>query len=201
LIDQIPETDVRRSLYLVPQTEEEFAEAFPKAGNPASCTKGLRTRARNEFGSKLYSTSLVFPYMQTKFTVDFLPGGGSFPIIRSAEMYYIEAEAYCMLGQDAQAQDLLYQLESPRDPAYTKSEKTGSDLLEEVKLYRRFDLWGEGLDWFDYKRWKQPIVRKTYANGGSFHSTFAKSFDVADANDWTWGIPKFETDYNSLVSQ
>jgi len=201
LIDQIPETDVRRSLYLVPQTEEEFAEAFPKAGNPASCTKGLRTRARNEFGSKLYSTSLVFPYMQTKFTVDFLPGGGSFPIIRSAEMYYIEAEAYCMLGQDAQAQELLYQLESPRDPAYTKSEKTGSDLLEEVKLYRRFDLWGEGLDWFDYKRWKQPIVRKTYANGGSFHSTFAKSFDVADANDWTWGIPKFETDYNSLVSQ
>jgi hypothetical protein len=137
--------------------------------------------------------------MQTKFTVDFLPGGGSFPIIRSAEMYYIEAEAYCMLGQDAQAQELLYQLESPRDPAYTKSEKTGNDLLEEVKLYRRFDLWGEGLDWFDYKRWKQPIARKALSKGGSFHTTFAITLETSEANNWTWELPLRETDYNKAA--
>lgn len=201
LIDQIPESDVRRSLYLVPQSEAEFEEAFPKGGNPASCTKALRTRARSEFGSKLYSTSLVFPYMQTKFTVDFLPGGGSFPIIRAAEMYYVEAEADCHLGQDAAAQQLLFDVTSIYDPSYEKSTKTGDDLLTEVKLYRRFDLWGEGLDWFDYKRWGESIARKTYANGGSFHSSFAVTLGPSEANDWTWGIPKSETDYNSLVTQ
>jgi hypothetical protein len=138
--------------------------------------------------------------MQTKFTVDFLPGGGSFPIIRSAEMYYIEAEAYCMLGQDAQAQDLLYQLESPRDPAYTKSEKTGSDLLEEVKLYRRFDLWGQGYDWYDYKRWGLSISRRHYNDGGSWHTNFAISYGREDRNAWTWVIPERETLYNGAVN-
>lgn len=196
LIDQIPATDVRRDLFLVP-SDEEWAEC-----NAAGRSQGiLYRRAFAENGDRLYSTSLVYAYMHFKFLAEFMPGGGSFPIIRSAEMYYTEAEADCHLGQDAQAQQLLYDVTSIYDPSYAKSTKTGNDLLTEVKLYRRFDLWGEGHDWFDYKRWGEARVRKTKAQGGSWHTSYAGTFAPTDGNNWTWAIPERETDYNSALSE
>ena len=191
LIDQIPESDTRRNLFLVP-TDEEWAEC-DAAGRS---TGALYKRAFAENGDRLYETSLVYGYMHFKFLVEFQPGGGPFNLFRSAEMYYIEAEADCHLGQDAQAQQLLYDVTSRYDAAYTKSTKTGTALLDEVKLYRRFDLRGEGHDWFDYKRWGQSIVRKSKANGGSWHTQFAITINPEDGNNWTWAIPDRETDYN-----
>lgn len=209
LIDQIPETDTRRSLFLVPQNDGEFSDGFAANGNPrasaasnkdTSSPGSLRTRAFSENGSRLYSTSQVYPYMHFKFLCTFTPGGGPFCIFRSAEMYYIEAEADCHLNQDAAAQQLLYDVTSIYDKAYTKSTKTGNDLLEEVKLYRRFDLWGEGHNYFDYKRWGEPIVRKAYSAGGSFHTTFAITIKPEDGNNWTWAIPNKESDYNADIN-
>ena len=194
LYDQIPTTDVRRKMWLEP-TEEERKEL-----NTAGRSTGkMYTRAFKEFGSKLYSTSLVYQYMQFKFLATFMPGGGSFNIYRSAEMYLTEAEAKCHLGgQDASVQSLLNELNKNLDPSY-KCTKTGADLLTEVKLYRRVDLWGEGFDWYDYKRWNEPIVRKSIAQGGSFHTSFAVTINVGDGNKWTWKIPKRETDYNDQL--
>ena len=194
LYDQIPATDVRRALWLEP-TSEEVAE-LNTAGRS---TDKLYKRAFAEYGDKLYSTSLVYQYMQFKFQCEFYPGGGRFNIYRAAEMYLTEAEAKCHLGQDASAQALLNELNKNLDPSYTCT-KTGADLLTEVKLYRRIDLWGEGFDWYDYKRWNEPIVRKSIKDGGSFASAFAVTINVGDGNKWTWKIPKRETDYNKLVS-
>ena len=195
LYDQIPATDVRRNLWLEP-TDEERSEL-----NAAGRSTGkLYTRAFAEHGDKLYSTSLVYQYMQFKFQCTFYPGGGSFNIYRSAEMILSEAEALChMGGQDAKVQSLLNELNKNLDPSYSCT-KTGNDLLTEVKLYRRIDLWGEGFDWYDYKRWNEPIVRKSIKNGGSFQDAFAVTINVGDGNKWTWKIPKRETDYNHLVS-
>ncbi len=195
LYDQIPETDVRRALWLEP-TAEEAAEL-----NAAGRSTGkLYKRAFDEYGDKLYSTSLVYQYMQFKFQCTFYPGGGSFNIYRAAEMYLTEAEALChMGGQDAKVQGLLNELNKNLDPSYSCT-KTGEDLLTEVKLYRRIDLWGEGFDWYDYKRWNEPIVRKSIADGGSFAAAFAVTINVGDGNKWTWKIPKREVDYNDLVS-
>ena len=194
LYDQIPESDVRRALWLEP-TAEEAAEL-----NAAGRSTGkLYKRAFAEYGDKLYSTSLVYQYMQFKFQCTFYPGGGSFNIYRAAEMYLTEAEALCHIGgQDAKVQDLLNELNANFDPEYDCT-KTGADLLTEVKLYRRVDLWGEGFDWYDYKRWNEPIVRKSIADGGSFAAAFAVTINVGDGNKWTWKIPKRETDYNHLV--
>ena len=195
LIDQIPETDKRRYLYLVP-TDAEYAECNA-AGRS---TKSLYRRARNDYPDCLYETSLVYAYMQFKFMVAFYPGGGSFPLIRYAEMLYTEAEADMHLGKEAEAQQLLFDAVKQYDDAYTKSTKTGDDLLKEVKLYRRFDLWGEGNDWFDYKRWGQPIVRKNRKQGGSFYEgVFDITIQPEETNAWTWVIPQKETDYNGLV--
>ncbi|MBO4896508.1 MAG: RagB/SusD family nutrient uptake outer membrane protein [Prevotella sp.] len=191
LIDQIPETDVRRDLYLVP-TDEELAECNA-AGRS---TKKLYKRAFADYGTRFYSTSLIYAYAQMKHRCEFTPGGGSFPLFRSAEMYYIEAEADYHLGKVAEAQQLLYDANKDRDPMLEKSTKTGEDLLAEIKLYRRFDLWGEGYDWFDYKRWGDTIVRKTWADGGSFLKAYVATIGPKDANQWTWVIPERETMYN-----
>ena len=195
LYDQIPTTDVRRNLWLEP------TEAERKELNAAGRSTGnLYKRAFATFADKLYSTSLVYQYMQFKFQCTFYPGGGSFNIYRSAEMILSEAEALCHIGgQDAKVQSLLKELNANLDPSYNCT-KTGADLLTEVKLYRRIDLWGEGFDWYDYKRWNEPIVRKSIKNGGSFADAFAVTINVGDGNKWTWKIPKRETDYNKLVS-
>lgn len=194
LIDQIPETDVRRQLYLIP-TEAELKEC----NSAGRSTKTLYKRAFSEYGDRLYETSYVYVYMQFKFLAAFMPGGGSFSLIRGAEMYYVEAEADCHLGKDAEAQQLLFEANKDRDAALVKSEKTGDALLAEVRLYRRFDLWGEGFDWFDYKRWGLPISRKALSKGGSFHTTFAKTIQPDAENKWTWMLPNKETDYNELI--
>lgn len=193
LYDQIPASDARRQLWLEP-TAEELGEC----DSAGKSTKTLYKRAFADFGDKLYSTSQVYIYMQFKFQGQFQPGGGSFSLFRAAEMYLTEAEADCHLGKDNEAQNLLNQLNATHNPGY-KCTKTGADLLTEVKLYRRVDLWGEGFDWFDYKRWNQPIVRKSIKDGGSFQTGLAKTLEVGAKNGWTWVIPKKEKDFNELV--
>ena len=194
LYNQIPATDARRALWLEPTAAE--AKELNAAGRS---TGALYKRAFNEYGDKMYSTSLVYQYMQYKFRVAFLPGGGSFSIFRAAEMYLTEAEADCHLGKDADAQKLLEQLNAIHNPEYSCA-KTGADLLTEVKLYRRIDLWGEGFDWFDHKRWGATLERKSIKDGGSFHNTFAIVVPPQGCNEWTWVIPRKETDYNKLVN-
>lgn len=190
LIDQIPETDARRWVFLVPSAAE-----LAECNAAGRSTKTLETRARNEYSGRLLATSQVYAYMQFKFLCKYA-NGGSFHLIRAAEMYYLEAEANYHLGKTAEAQQLLYEATKGYDPSYTKSTKTGEDLLNEIKMYRRFDLWGEGNDWFDCKRWGTTIVRNSWDKGGSFLKAYEATIGPNDGNQWTWVIPERETEYN-----
>jgi hypothetical protein len=195
LYNRIPETDVRRDMYLAPKDGETYTTSTGRASSGA-----LYNRAWKDYANKLYSTSYIFAYMQFKFLVVDQPGVGHLNNFRSAEMYLTEAEALCHIGgKDAEVQALLVALNktSGRNPDYTCT-KTGADLLTEVKLYRRFDLWGEGFDWFDYKRWNEPIIRKSHPDG-SFHTQFAVTINPSDNNQWTWVFPAKEVDYNSEI--
>ena len=138
--------------------------------------------------------------MQFKQTAKAMPGVGELNLFRSSEMYLIEAEADCHLGKDLEAQQLLVALNasSGRDPEYTCT-KTGEELLDEVRLYTRIELWGEGHDWFNYKRWGLPIVRKSSAKGGNFLTQLAVTIKPTDNNGWTWVLPSSEVDYNSDI--
>lgn len=198
LIDQVPESDIRRGLYLIPEEEEKT-----EIKNTGEASGNLLARGKKEFGEWLYSTSKVFAYMQFKIRLadgDHQPGVGHVNNFRSAEMYYIEAEADCHLNKEEEARQILLTLnrDSGRNPEYTCT-KSGADLLAEVKLYRRFDLWGEGFDYFDYKRWNEPIVRHSYAQGGSFHTTFSVTVQPSDGNKWTWLYPDREINYNDAL--
>ena len=87
-------------------------------------------------------------------------------MMRVAEMYLIKAEAAAHLpGKTSEAQSLLKELRDARmKPGYTAAEitATGDDLLKEIWLERRKELWGEGFALTDIIRNQQPVERKTW---------------------------------------
>lgn len=116
------------------------------------------------------------------------------------------AETQYRLGNEQAVRALLEQTVKPYNADYTCT-KSGDSLWEELKAYRKFDLCNEGHSWFDLKRWGDPMVRKTWAEGGSWATYFAEkntttggNYGPADKNAWTAVIPTMETNYNSLVS-
>jgi len=195
LYNKIPSTDVRKALFLDPT-----GYTYTTSSGNASSSTALYKRAF-ELYPNLYSTSSVYAYMQFKVSAADQPGVGNLNHFRSAEMYLIEAEAKYYQGKAAtDVQNLLIALNkgSGRDAAYTCT-KTGTDLLNEIKLYRAIELWGEGFDWFDMKRWNDTIDRKAYAAGGNFITSLAVSIAPSANNKWTWKVPQKETDYNTLA--
>jgi len=195
LYNKIPATDMRRNLWLDP-TGYTYTTSTGQAG----ATTNLYKYAFS-IRPALQPTAAVYAYMQFKISATDLPGVGNMNHFRSAEMYLIEAEAKYFQNKPAsEVQDLLVALTktSGRDPNYTCT-KTGTDLLNEIKTYRSIELWGEGFDWFDMKRWNDPIVRKTYANGGNFITQLAVTIAPSDNNKWTWKLPLKETDFNTLA--
>ena len=123
--------------------------------------------------------------------------------MRAAEMYLTQAEALCKQATPdyKTAQALLYAVNSERDPEYVMSTKTGQELIDEIMLYRRAELWGEGHGWFDLKRTGESISRRATLDGGTFGANFAKTIgpNAGGTNDWTWIIPLHETQYNEAL--
>ncbi len=128
LYNLIPETDIRRGMFLDPKTD-----AYTASNNYAG--KVLMNRAFSEYGDKLNAKSYIFAYMQFKQQAKITPGVGEINLFRAAEMYLIEAEADCHLGNEDEARNLLVQLtkNSGRDSEYS-CDKTGDALLEEQSL-------------------------------------------------------------------
>ncbi len=85
--------------------------------------------------------------------------GRNIPRIRTSEMYLIEAECQAELGNDVKAQEILFVLQSARDASLEKSSSTGSDLVNEILLERRKELFAEGHRVFDIKRRNTSFVR------------------------------------------
>lgn len=192
LYDIIPETDIRR---------EWFWDGKGTTG-PVQ-TEALDAEIRKKY-PLLREEAATWNYMQFKFACEVIPGVGNLNHFRSAEMYLIEAEAIMRQnqGRDSEVQAIMVALnkDSGRDPNYTCT-KTGDDLLEEVMTYRRIELWGEGFEWFDLKRTKQPVKRTKRTEGGSFLDLLGVEIKPEVNNGWTWVIPNKEFDYNTLIKQ
>lgn len=139
------------------------------------------------------------PYTNQKFlAVSDADSRMGVPYMRAAEMYLIEAEARANLNDPVAAQ-VLYDLVSERDHDYTLSANTGDDLLEEIYLNRRLELWGEGFRFYDLKRLNQDMDRQD-----TNHNTTAASnvmFKSAGTNEWTYLIPQDEMDANPEMVQ
>jgi len=164
LYDQIAETDYRK-LNFVGEDYIEFT--YPASG-----------------------TTIQYPkYNSTKFAATTLEGMTTAYYqneiyMRASEMILVKAEAEARSGNDAAAQQTLFELVSKRDPAYVKSIQTGDALFEEIQLHRRIELWGEGgFEFYDNKRWNLPVDR----NGSPNHPY--KDVVLTPQKDYTFQLP------------
>lgn len=116
------------------------------------------TDVRNEF-KNIYGggPGTYYEYVTDKFAFAF---DSDIHLMRTAEMVLIDAEANYRNGDEPTAHNLLFALQSDRDPNAVKSTNTGADLLEEILLERRKELYAElGVEWFDAKRLVRGITR------------------------------------------
>ncbi|MBO5539577.1 MAG: RagB/SusD family nutrient uptake outer membrane protein [Muribaculaceae bacterium] len=203
LFQKIPATDVRKQWWLDPTyvDEDGNVQTYPYTTSTGLAANSTQL-AKNARAAKpdLLSNASVYAYMQWKVRCNDTPGVGELCIFRSSEMYLIEAEAEYMQNNTSAAQAALVTLNktSGRDPEYNCT-ATGTALLDEIKMYRRIELWGEGFDWFDMKRWKDTMVRHNPNEGGNFLATLAITVGPMERNEWTFMIPTRETDYNKAV--
>ena len=210
LISRIPNNDARKQNFL---TEDKFPNLDLSKESKYYYTFGILGMMDDNIYEQADSIvkahqakGLTTPYQagfyyldaNLKFYVKAQPGVGYVPFIRSSEMVLIEAEANYFLGKTAEAQAALVELNatSGRNPEYTCT-KTGEELLSEIQDYRCLELWGEGFEWSDFKRWNKAVVRKSFAKGGNAHQSVAITIKPEDGNKWTWGVPLNETDYNA----
>lgn len=196
LFTQIPATDIRKKLFLDAATTGLTFSATTGQGNAAGLAyiRGLY--------SDIPSNAQAYAYMQFKFKANEMPGVAQLNNFRSSEMVLIEAEAKYKQGKPAtEVQALMNALTrtSGRDASYNCT-STGDALFAEIKKYRAIELWGEGFDFFDMKRWGDAIVRKSFANGGNFQSSLAVTIAPTANNNWKLVVPARETDYNSLIN-
>ena len=140
-----------------------------------------------------------YPYMNRKFAVeDYTSSVADANFMRLGEMYLIAAEAAANLGDNAAAQQYLYTVNKARDDEYQKSTKTGTSLLEEIYIYRRIELWGEGHRFLDLKRLNRDLDRT-----GANHVAAVSSVLQIPASDerWKFAIPQDEIDANDLIDK
>ena len=83
---------------------------------------------------------------------------GDVVLMRSSEMFLIEAEAYAKMGNETQAKTVLWQLQDQRNATRTSS--GGSQLIEDILTERRKELYAEGFAWFDLIRNQKPVHRE-----------------------------------------
>ena len=77
---------------------------------------------------------------------------GDYIYLRNTEFYLIKAEALARQNKGAEAQQVLFDLNLVRDESYVLSTKTCQNLIDEILLYRRIELWGDGVASFDMAR-------------------------------------------------
>ena len=130
-------------------------------------------------------------------------GDSKYPWMRATEMLLTEAEAAYMAGDQADAANLLTQLNSMRIPGYVAP--SGEALLEDIRLCRRIELWGEGQSWLDFKRWNLPAEKREFIDGdvtsGNCPASYASSILPTAANGWRLTIPQAESDFNSAYDR
>lgn len=124
---------------------------------------------------------------------------GDVPMMRSAEMLLIEAEANAMLSRSGPAQDALFTLMSNRDPNYVKSTATGDALMAEIDFHRRVELWGEGFRFYDLKR-RNATLDRTKAPNTNLAISLVETVPAGDKL-WQWLFPQGEINANPALVQ
>lgn len=175
--------------------DDEGYGPYYKRGNEGTMliSKGVYgTLTKIPFGAQFKFWSIP-PYGVTKYC-----------FMRSTEMCLTEAEAAFHNGDEATALKCLKEVNDIRIPGYSFS-GNGQALLDEIRLCRRIELWGEGFSWPDFKRWNLPIVRRKWEAGnpesGNWMIEFGRNTETNVNNGWRMLIPRHEYQHNDLINR
>lgn len=141
------------------------------------------------YGSPLYGTEPHltdggYEYLPDYAALKFRPGKGNtddsqvacvvdVPLMRIEEMYFIRCEADAQLGNVAAAKAGLSSfMMQYRDVNYSTTASDQQALIDEIFLQKRIEFWGEGLNYFDYKRLNKPVTRAYAGTNFSEHARF-----------------------------
>lgn len=212
LYAQIPDTDYRRELFLkdAPNSNSSASNGsggFSKNTNPLYPTRedwdAELLRLQNEYGWT--SRHNTHPYMHVKMRQK-QPGTtqpDDIILMRSSEMYLIEAEAEAMLNNVAKAQDALRPLGNERDANYDVTIYNDlASLMEQIKFQRKLELWGEGFLYTDKIRWDEGIDHGANGGSGASFTLYQDGFVQAkpsENDDWIFKIPQREIDANPNI--
>ena len=184
LYDKIAATDIRKKLWWDGTTAD----------------KTNFTGAIDAATGKTASTSKILKYMHRKYVVpDYANKAGDIPFMRLAEMYLIQAEALARAGKNQDAANALYTLAVKRNTSYVKSTKTGADLIEEIMIQRRIELWGEGFRFLDLKRTNTAMDRSGANHLVDPTSGMMKQSAPSGNNNWQYKIPLSEINANPAI--
>lgn len=129
-------------------------------------------------------------------------GTDCFPFMRAEEMLLNEAEAAYYNGDETQAKKCLSDLIALRNPGQDINGLSGDALLKQIKLQRRMELWGEGFNWYDLKRWNEPMIRNIWVAGDTNSNNIPASYKLEKQPDdpaWRYIVPITEAQYNNKV--
>ena len=125
-------------------------------------------------------------------------------MMRSEEALLTLAEACCRLGYEVEAREAIDRLRILRNPEAERCQLSGDMLMDEIRLQRKLELWGEGFSWFDDKRWNLPIDRRAGDPGdktsGNWPASMAVKVGPSDYNGWRYVIPQYAVDYNPQIN-
>lgn len=119
-------------------------------------------------------------------------------MMRPEEMLLIEAEAKARKGEAAMAQALLKELRENRYSMPVLVSQTGADLLNEILLERRIELWGEGFRGLDIKRLKIGVDR---TNSNHDPLMAVQMVMPVASNLFVYQIPQDEIDANERIGE
>ena len=116
--------------------------------------------------------------------------------MRVEEMYFIEAEAAAHTDGAKGAALLNTFMKTYRDANYNCTLSNSDEVVQEVVLQKRIELWGEGRTFFDIKRLNMSVTRAY--DGTNFPKPVRYNTNGRPA--WmNFVLPKFEGVYNTPV--
>lgn len=212
LINAIPSTDYRKDMFLTNAPSSSPSSSIPGGWanntNPLYTTQAqfnaAVTAIRTQYG--LTTGFRTYPNMHFKLR-NKTPSSinpDDIILMRSAEMYLIEAEAEAMLERVPQAQAALKIIGDARDTNFNVNLFNDKvKLLQQIKFQRGIELWGEGFGYTDKIRWDEGIDHGANGGSGAAAVLYQNAFIVAKPSvnrDWIFKIPQKEIDANPNIT-
>jgi hypothetical protein len=195
LYNKIPSTDIRKSWWVDANLHSDALSNI----SWGTATGDSIARLVLTDGTKV----AFDPYTNVKFGIK--AGIGSavrnndWPLMRVEEMIFIKAEGLAMSGNVGTGKQVLEDfVRTNRDPNYTCTASTATDLQNAIWFQRRVELWGEGFAMTDIMRLNKPVVRFHAGNKENWPDAFCFNMKVGDG--WLLlRIPQQEVNSNTGI--